>query len=158
MALSSANLLNASVWKPYRLTLTWPKICSKNMFTWPKEHYTQMWLSLAHHLKAVEAFLVQRWNGSSTKSFRDHLSVSAHKYYLQFSLTTFQYQYLNPGLSSCLGTHVSPSVEKIISCEDDASKTAFGALVGEGDVPKIVASSLENSLNSFDLHPIRTTI
>ena len=29
---------------------------------------------------------------------------------------------------------------------------------GEGDVPGIVASSLESILNSFDLHPIRTTI
>ena len=158
MALSSTTLLNASGWKPYQLTLTWSMIRSKNMFTWPKEHYTQMWLSLAHHLKATEAFLVQRWNGSSTKSFRDHLSVSTHRYYLQFSLATFQYQYLNPGLSSCLGTHVSPSVEKIISCEDDASKTAFGAPVGERDVPGIVASSLKSNLNSSNLHPIWTTV
>ena len=120
MVLSSATLLNASSREPYRLMLTWSKICSKNMFTWPKEHYTQMWLSLAHHLKAAEAFLAQRWNGSSTKSFGDHLSVSAHRYCLQFPLDTFQHQYLNPGLSSRLGTDVSPSAEKILSCEDDA--------------------------------------
>ena len=73
-------------------------------------------------------------------------------------LATFQYHYLNPGLSSSLGTHVSPSVEKIISCEDDASKIAFGSPVGEGDVSGNVASSLESSLNSSDLHPIRTII
>lgn len=49
--------------------LTWSKICSRNLFTSPKEYCTQMWLSLAHHLEAAGAFLAWRWNGSYTKSF-----------------------------------------------------------------------------------------
>lgn len=39
-------------------------------------------------------------------------------------LASLQYQYLNPGLSSLFGTHVSSSVERTISCEDDESSQA----------------------------------
>ena len=39
-------------------------------------------------------------------------------------MASFQYQYLNPGLSSLFGTHGSSSVERTISCEGDESSQA----------------------------------
>lgn len=39
-------------------------------------------------------------------------------------LASFQYQYVNPGLSSLFGSHVSSSAERTISCEGDESSQA----------------------------------